>query len=49
MGKGRNVTHREVKGMEWGVLEKWQCLEGNIEYYGDYNNTRYSYTDTEGS
>jgi hypothetical protein len=26
------------------VLEKGQCLEGNISYYGDYENTSYSYT-----
>jgi hypothetical protein len=26
----------EVKGMWWGVLEKGQCLQGNIQYYGDY-------------
>jgi hypothetical protein len=31
--------------MWWGVLEKGQCLEGNIQYYGDYNSTNYSYTD----
>jgi hypothetical protein len=31
--------------MWWGVLEKGQCLEGNIQYYGDYNSTRYSYND----
>jgi insulin-like growth factor-binding protein complex acid labile subunit len=40
-------TPREVKGMWWGVLEKGQCSQGNIEYYGDYRNTRYSYTPTE--
>ena len=38
-------TPIEVKGMWWGVLEKGQCLQGNIQYYGDYNNTSYSYTD----
>jgi len=38
-------TPSEVKGMWWGVLDKGQCLEGNIQYYGDYNNTSYSYTD----
>ena len=40
---------REVKGMWWGVLQKGQCLEGNIQYYGDYKNTSYSYTDNKGS
>jgi hypothetical protein len=38
-------TPSEVKDMWWGVLEKGQCVEGNIQYYGDYNSTRYSYTD----
>jgi hypothetical protein len=33
--------------MWWEVLEKGQCLEGNIQYYGDYNSTRYNYTKTE--
>jgi hypothetical protein len=37
-------TPSEVKGIWWGVLEKGQCLEGNIEYYGDYKNTSYSCT-----
>ena len=37
-------TPREVEGKWWGVLEKGQCSEGNIQYYGDYNNTGYSYT-----
>ena len=27
------------------MLEKGQCLEGNIQYYGDNNSTRYIYTD----
>jgi len=40
-------TPSEVKGMLWNVLEKGQCLEGNIEYCGDYNSTSYNYTDTE--
>jgi hypothetical protein len=30
-----------------GVLEKGQCLEGNIIYYGDYNSTSYSYNFTD--
>jgi hypothetical protein len=38
-------TPSEMKGMRWGVLEKVQCLEGNTQYYGDYNSTKYSYTD----
>jgi hypothetical protein len=33
----------EVMGRWWGLLEKGQCLEGNILYYGDYKSTRYSY------
>jgi hypothetical protein len=33
---------REVQFMWWGVLEKGQCLEGNISYLGDYKNTSYS-------
>jgi hypothetical protein len=38
-------TPSEVKGIWWGVLEKGQCLEGNIQYDGDYKSTRYRYTD----
>jgi hypothetical protein len=38
-------TPSEVKGMGWGVLEKEQCLQVDIEYYGDCNNTSCSYTD----
>ena len=30
-----------------GVLEKGKCLEGSIQYYGDYNSTRYSNTDND--
>jgi hypothetical protein len=37
-------TPSEVKGIYWGVLEKGQCLQSNIEYYGDYKNTSYSCT-----
>jgi hypothetical protein len=37
-------TPSEVKGIWWGVLEMVQCLQGNIYYYGDYENTSYSYT-----
>ena len=36
-------TPSEVMGRWWGLLEKGQCLEGNILYYGDYKSTRYSY------
>jgi len=31
--------------MWWGVLEKGQCLDGNITYFGDYRNASYSETD----
>jgi hypothetical protein len=37
-------TPSEVKRTWWGVLEKGQCLQGNIHYYGDYKNTSYSCT-----
>jgi hypothetical protein len=40
-------TPSEVNGIWWQVLEKGQCSEGNIEYYGDYNSTRYSGTDID--
>jgi len=40
-------TPSEVEGIFWGVLEKGQCLEGNIQYYGDYNSTRYIANDTD--
>jgi Leucine-rich repeat (LRR) protein len=40
-------TPSEVKGISWGVLEKGQCLQNNIYYYGDYEITSYSYTDVE--
>jgi hypothetical protein len=40
-------TPSEVKGMWWGVLEKGQCLEDHIHYYGDYKNTSFSYTETD--
>jgi hypothetical protein len=40
-------TPSEVKGMWWGVLKNGQCIDGNIEYYGDYRNTSYSYTPME--
>ena len=38
-------TPSEVEGMWWWVLEKGQCLEGNIQYHGDYNSTSYRDTD----
>jgi len=41
------VTPSEVKGMWWGVLEKGQCSEDTVQYYGDYKNTSYSYTSIE--
>ena len=40
-------TPSEVKGIWWGVLEKVQCLQDNIYYYGDYKNKRYIYTHIE--
>jgi hypothetical protein len=40
-------TPSEVKGIYWGVLEKGQCLQSNIGYYGDYKNTSYSCTPIE--
>jgi hypothetical protein len=40
-------TPSEVKRTWWGVLEKGQCLQDNIQYYGDYKNTSYSYTPTK--
>jgi len=39
-------TSKEVKGMGWWVLENGQCLEDNVQFYGDHNNTRYNYTET---
>jgi Leucine-rich repeat (LRR) protein len=40
-------TPSEVKGMWWGVLEKGQCLQGNVQYYGDYKDTSYVCTLSE--
>ena len=37
-------TPSEVKGMTWGVLEKLQCSQGNVNSYVYYNNTNYNYT-----
>jgi hypothetical protein len=42
-------TPSEVKGIWWGVLEKGRCLRDNIQYYGDYKNTSYSYSDIDSS
>jgi len=39
----------EVEGIWWGVLGEGQCLEGNIEYSGDYRNISYSFSDIEDS
>jgi hypothetical protein len=39
-------TPSEVRGLWWGVLEKGECLQGNIQYCGDYRNKSYSDTDT---
>jgi len=36
-------SKREEKKMCWGVLEKWQCSEGNTEYFGEYENENCSY------
>jgi len=48
-GVGRWVpecdTPSGVKGMWWGVLEKGQCFDGNIKYFGDYKNVSYNETD----
>jgi len=38
-------TPSEVAGMWWGVLGKGQCLEGNIQYSGDYNIESYTESD----
>jgi len=40
-------TPRELKWIWWGVLDNVQCLQGNMHYYEDYNNTRFSYTFTD--
>jgi len=42
-------TPSELKGIWWGVLEKGQCLQNNIQYCGDYKNTSYSYSDIKSS
>jgi len=39
-------TPKEVKGMGWWVLENGKCLEGNVQFYGDHNNIRYNYTES---
>jgi hypothetical protein len=30
-----------------GVTETWECLQGNIQYYGDYRYTGYSYSNID--
>jgi tachykinin-like receptor len=49
-GDGRRApeceTPKEVNGMGWWVLDNGQCLEDNIQFYVDYDNTRYNYTET---
>jgi hypothetical protein len=40
-------TPSELKDVCWGVLEKIQCLEGNIHYHGDYINQSCNYTSIE--
>jgi hypothetical protein len=37
-------TPSEVEWIWWGVLENGQCFQGNIQYYGDYKNTSYSFS-----
>jgi hypothetical protein len=39
-------TPSEVEGIGWEVLENGQCLEGNIQYYEDYSNTTFNYTES---
>jgi len=39
------VTPREVEGIWWGVSAKAQCLDGKIQYSGEYRITSYSDTD----
>jgi hypothetical protein len=49
-GSGECGTPSEVEGRRWGVLEKGQLLEGNIQHYVHCNNTNYTDggdTDTE--
>jgi hypothetical protein len=36
-----------VEGMWWGVLEKGECSTGDIQYRGDYRNTKYTDTDID--
>jgi hypothetical protein len=42
-------TPSEVQGIWWGVLERSQCLQDDIHYYGDYENTSYRYTPSKKS
>jgi len=47
-GTGQQAPHcytpTEVERMCWGVLESGQCLEGNVQYYGDYRNKSCNYS-----
>jgi hypothetical protein len=40
------VTPIIVNGMWWGLLQQGKCLEGKIQYFGDYNKTSYIKSDT---
>ena len=40
-------TPRELKGIWWGVLEKVQCSQSNIHYFGDHRNRSDIYTHVE--
>jgi Leucine-rich repeat (LRR) protein len=40
-------TPSEVQGMWWGVLEKAECLQVDIYYYGVYKKTSYLYIPTD--
>jgi len=52
-GTRRKVPHcytpTEVERMCWGVLESGQCLEGNIEYCGDYRNRTCNFSANRGT
>jgi hypothetical protein len=39
-------TPSGVRGMWWGVLERGECLQGTIQYCGDFRNTSHSNNDT---
>jgi hypothetical protein len=42
LGEPECDTQREVMGIWWELLKKWQCFQGNIKYHGDYKITCYS-------